>query len=253
MAAGKYFSQAAHLAFTQPALAVGCHVVLVDGTPTLRTSEVTSLLGPSRNGFRPTIGSFVSDLLRGRIEPHEIEAEAVAQIRKIQSSGMTVSHIDAHKHMHMFPRVLAPMLRAAVACGVPCIRNPFEPGWSLRATQGSTAIRRTQVYLLRSYRRKFLRMVREHGLETTDGAIGVLATGSLDADVLHSLLGAIPVGTWELVCHPGYHDEALEKSNTRLIDAREVERVALLEVVPEMIAGDAEITLIDFHGLSRNA
>ena len=164
MAAGGYFSAAAHLAFAQPALAVGCHVVLVDGVPCLRTSEVPSLLGALGSTFRPTAGSFVRDLLRRRIRPQEIEAEAIAQIKRIQSSGITVSHIDSHKHMHMFPRVLAPLLRAARHCGVPCVRNPFEPGWSLQATRGSTWLRRMQVHALGAYRRKFARLVREYGL-----------------------------------------------------------------------------------------
>ncbi len=251
MAAGGCFSQAAHLAFAQPALAVGCHVVLVDGSPVLRPSDVPSLLGPSESAFRPTIGSFVGDLLRGRIRAQEIEAEAIAQIKRIQSSGITVSHIDSHKHLHMFPRVLAPLLRAARKCNVPCVRNPFEPGWSLRATRGSSMLRRTQVYVLRGYRRNFARLVRENGLKTTDGAIGVLATGSLDATVLRSLLKAMPTGTWELVCHPGYHDSALERANTRLLAAREVERAALLDVLPETIVNNRDLALIDFHELGR--
>ncbi len=35
MATAAYFSAAVYLAFAQPALAVGCHVVLVDGSPCL--------------------------------------------------------------------------------------------------------------------------------------------------------------------------------------------------------------------------
>ena len=104
MANGPYFSPAVYMAFAQPALAVGCHVVLVDGSPCLRPDEVPSLLDPlDSSSFRITVGSFISDLLRGRIRGKEIEAEAVAQIRRIQSSGLTVSHIDSHKHLHAFP------------------------------------------------------------------------------------------------------------------------------------------------------
>jgi len=210
MATGPYFSPAVYMAFAQPGLAVGCHVVLVDGSPCLRPGEVPSLLDPlGSSGFRITVGSFVSDLLRGRIQEKEIEAEAVAQIRRIQSSGLTVSHIDSHKHLHAFPRVLAPLLRAARHCGVNCVRNPFEPGWSLRATRTGGTVRRMQVHVMRSQRRTFCRLTKEHGLCTADGSIGLLATGVLDDSVLRSLLRAMPEGTWELVCHPGYTDSAL--------------------------------------------
>jgi len=254
MATGPYFSPAVYMAFAQPGLAVGCHVVLVDGSPCLRPGEVPSLLDPlGSSGFRITVGSFVSDLLRGRIQEKEIEAEAVAQIRRIQSSGLTVSHIDSHKHLHAFPRVLAPLLRAARHCGVNCVRNPFEPGWSLRATRTGGTVRRMQVHVMRSQRRTFCRLTKEHGLCTADGSIGLLATGVLDDSVLRSLLRAMPEGTWELVCHPGYTDSALERARTRLRASRETERSALLDVIPEALRNDEELNLIDFHQLGSES
>ena len=57
----------------------------------------------------------------------------------------------------------------------------------------------------------------------------------------------MPGGTWELVCHPGYSDDALEKANTRLRGSREVERCALLEVIPEALTSDSRLALIDFN------
>jgi predicted glycoside hydrolase/deacetylase ChbG (UPF0249 family) len=252
MATAPYFSPAVYMAFAQPALAVGCHVVLVDGSPCLRPSQVPSLLDPADpSSFRATVGSFLGDLLRGRVREQEIEAEAIAQIERIQSSGLTVSHIDSHKHVHAFPRVLAPLLRAARHCGVGCVRNPFEPWWSLRATRPASAWRRTQVHAMGTQRRGFSRLTRKHGITTADGSIGLLATGILDDAVLRSLLRAMPVGTWELVCHPGYNDDALEQVRTRLRTSRETERSALLEVIPEALRSDSKMALIDFHQLGR--
>jgi predicted glycoside hydrolase/deacetylase ChbG (UPF0249 family) len=254
MATGPYFSPAVYMAFAQPGLAVGCHVVLVDGSPCLRPGEVPSLLDPLGSlGFRITVGSLVRDLLRGRIEEKEIEAEAIAQIQRIQSSGLTVSHIDSHKHVHAFPRVLAPLLRAARHCGVLCVRNPFEPRWSLRATRTGSTVRRLQVHMMRSQQRAFCRLTKQHGMTTADGSIGLLATGILNNSVLRSLLQAMPEGTWELVCHPGYTDGALEQARTRLRASRETERSALLEVIPEVLKNDSEMTLIDFHQLGTGS
>src|ERR1700677_2462740 len=256
MATAPYFSPAVYLAFVQPALSVGCHVVLVDGSPLLRPDEVPSLLDPPRRASffaRPSGVSFLRDLMRGRIREREIEAEAIAQIRRIQSSGVTVSHIDSHKHIHAFPRALTPLLRAARHCGVDCVRNPFEPSWSLRATRVASTWRRAQVHAMRSQRRAFLRLTEEHGMLTADGSIGVLATGCLDEHVLRSMLQAMPEGTWELVCHPGYRDRALEQAHTRLVDSRETERSALLEVIPEALGRDPELSLTDFHRVGQRA
>jgi len=254
MATAPYFSPAVYLAFAQPALSVGCHIVLVDDSPLLRPDEVPSLLDPRRPAslsLRPTVASFLRDLMRGRIREQEIEAEAIAQIRRIQSGGVTVSHIDSHKHIHAFPRALAPLLRAAQHCGVDCVRNPFEPSWSLRATRVASTWRRAQVHAMRSQRRAFYRLTEEHGMSTSSGSIGVLATGSLDGHVLRSMLHAMPSGTWELVCHPGYRDRALEQARTRLVASRDTERSALLEVIPEALRKDPELSLIDFHQVGQ--
>jgi chitin disaccharide deacetylase len=254
MATARHFSAAVHLAFGQPELAVGCHVVLVDGSPCLHPHDVPSLLDPQRPGsswLRPSVGSFLGDLLRGRIEPREIEAEAIAQIRRIQSSGVTVSHIDSHKHIHMFSQALAPLLRAAQQCDVPCVRNPFEAGWSLRATESAGVLRRLQLNALRTQYGAFKRLTKRHEMKTTDGAVGVLATGTLDERVLRLLLGAMPEGVWELVCHPGYRDQALEEANTRLLGSRDAEREALLAVVPEVLRENEDWELIDFHELGH--
>ena len=250
MANGPFFSPAVYMAFAQPALGVGCHIVLVDGAPCLRPAEVPSLVDPRLpSSFRNTVGSFFADLLRGRIREEEIEAEAVAQIRRVQSSGITVSHIDSHKHVHAFPRVLAPLLRAARQCGVRCVRNPFEPWWSLKATRPAGTVRRMQVHVMRTQGRAFTRLTREHGMMTADGSMGLLATGVLDDAVLRCLLRAMPTGTWELVCHPGYSDRALDEARTRLRASREVERTALLAVIPDAIRADSGLALIDFHQL----
>jgi chitin disaccharide deacetylase len=250
MAAAPYFSPAVYMAFAQPRLAVGCHVVLVDGGPCLHPGDVPSLLDPSTgSSFRVSVGSFFADMLRGRIREQEIEAEVIAQIRRIQSSGLTVSHIDSHKHVHALPRVLAPLLRAARHCGVGCVRNPYEPWWSLQATRPASTWRRMQVHAMRTQRRGFSRLILKHGVMTTDGSIGLLATGILDAPVLRSLLQAMPPGTWELVCHPGFRDSALDQANTRLRASRETERSALLEVIPEAVRTDEGLALIDYHRL----
>jgi chitin disaccharide deacetylase len=254
MATAPYFSPAVHMAFEQPRLAVGCHVVLVDGAPCLPPREVPSLLDP-KNGsaFRVSAGSFVASVLRGSVREQEVEAEAIAQIRRIQQSGLTVSHIDSHKHMHALPRVLAPLLRAASHCGVRCVRNPFEPRWSLKATKPAGGLRRLQVHAMRTQEKAFQKLVKDHGMVSSDGSLGLLATGILNGPILRSLLEAMPDGTWELVCHPGYRDQVLNEVRTRLRTERETEREALLEVIPEAVEKDTGLALVDYHQLGTLA
>lgn len=237
MARAAATDEAIQMALSAPSLGVGCHVVLVDGEPVLSPlKEIPHLANPSDGRFRPSLIGFLNWLsrdsdrrwpFRGRAI-REIEAEASAQIALLQSRGLRLTHIDTHKHTHMFPAVLRPVLRAARAAGIRAVRNPFEPEWSLRATSGGGWIRRVEVRLLRRFEPAFQRIVAEEGFTTTDGAIGVLATGTLEAATLDSLLRKVPEGTWELVTHPGYWDDDLNQVKTRLKASRETERDALL-------------------------
>lgn len=230
MACGAAFDDAVRIAHQQPTLDIGCHVVLVDGTPLAPPNSIPSLLAKTGQ-LRDSLPNFILDLQRGRIRESDIETEATAQIRYLQQAGIPVTHVDTHKHTHLFPRVARPLLRAAKACGIPAIRNPFEPAWSARLTRGAL-IRRLEVTALRTFRATFQKLTQHLGIATTDGCIGVSATGNLDPHNLDTLLNGLPTGTWELVCHPGYNDTDLRSIRTRLTTTRDIEREALLHAIP---------------------
>lgn len=244
MARAEAAAEAVIFAQAEPALGVGCHVVLVDGDSMLNTSSLPTLADARTGRLRPTLGTFLKTLFSGRISTEEIEAEASAQIASLRARGLKLTHIDTHKHTHMFPQVLRPVLRAARAAGIFAVRNPFEPAWSLRATIGAPWVRRSEVRLLRMFEPAFRRIVAEEGFVTTDGAVGILATGTLDAMTVHSLLEAMPEGCYELVSHPGYNDAALQRAHTRLLASRELERAAL-----EAVRDHRGIELVSFAAL----
>jgi hopanoid biosynthesis associated protein HpnK len=246
MARAAATEEAIAIARATPTLGVGCHVVLVDGEPVLPARELPMLVDQCTGRFQPTSGAFVQRLFTGRIRSAEIEAETAAQIALLQSRGVALTHIDTHKHVHIFPAVLRPVLRAARAAGIRFVRNPFEPVWSRRATPHAPWLRRAEVSLLRLLEPAFRRIVAEEGFTTTDGALGVLATGTLDAATLAALLSNLPVGTWELVTHPGYNDADLAQAHTRLLASRETERLAL-----SAIDVNNEMELISFSRLGN--
>jgi predicted glycoside hydrolase/deacetylase ChbG (UPF0249 family) len=261
MAKGPAFSDAVRLATQLPKLSVGCHVVLIDGEPVLDQALLRSIT--SGNSAPPRFGaglkSFAARALAGRLDAGEIEAETAAQIRKIQSAGITVSHLDSHKHTHLFPAVLRPMLRAAHSCGVRAIRNPFGPRKPLESgellARPSLWTRYAEIRILRALSGKFSEAVRKQGFATPDGTLGVVATGALDEQLFRAIAGVIPPGTWEFVCHPGYNDADLQRANTRLRESRETElRVLTMPAARELLA-QREIDLIsyrDFASMANN-
>lgn len=232
------------LARSNPGLGIGCHVVLADGEPVLPPNEVPTLIDRRTGCFPPKLTTFLRRLFTGQIRSAEIEAEAAAQIASLQSRGLQLTHVDTHKHTHMFPAVLRPVLRAARAAGIQTIRNPFEPEWAVRATPRASVVRSAEVWALRRFGPYFQRVLAEEGFSTTDGTIAVAATGVVNAGTVRSLLGRLPEGTWELVTHPGYNDADLAKVRTRLRASRDIERLAL-----SAIREFPSLDLISFAGL----
>jgi predicted glycoside hydrolase/deacetylase ChbG (UPF0249 family) len=230
MANGPAFDDAIRIAHAQPTLAIGCHLVLTDGIPLSPPQTIPTLLGPDRRSFRPSLTDFFAAVLIGKVSAADIEREALAQITRIQQQGISLTHIDTHKHTHILPRVARPLLAVAERTGIPAIRNPFEPRWSI-ALGKSRILRRLQLRSLSLLQPRFLALpkIRNGRIRTTDGTLGISATGHLNPNTLRALLQTMPAGTWELVCHPGYNDRDLDAIITRLRATRDIERAALLE------------------------
>jgi hopanoid biosynthesis associated protein HpnK len=254
MANSRAFDDAVRLALRNPTLAIGCHVVLIDGSPLLPADEIPTLVA-DHDRFRDSFSSFASAALRGRIDADDIERETTAQIRKIQNAGVAVSHIDTHKHTHMFPKVLRPLLRAAAACGVRGVRNPFGPvklvGFAQLMRRPKLWTRYSQIRILNRLKRGFRHEVEGAGMHSTDGTLGILATGELDAAMFRAIVSGLPEGTWEFVCHPGYNDADLDQVRTRLRASRKLELEVLTSNEARAAVESRSIELISYRELEH--
>ncbi len=221
----------------------------------LPATQVASLLQSGQhNGnpqFRENLNEFVVASFRHKLDPGEIEAEAAAQIDRIQAAGVRLSHFDTHKHAHMFPAVLRPLLRAAASRNIRAVRNPFGQIWPLPLSnllQTRQLWKRfAQLNVLRNFAANFRREVEAHGLRTTDGSLGVLVTGILDLKLFTAIIESMPEGTWEFVCHPGYSDADLDSIKTRLRASREQELRLLTSPEAKDLLHRQGIELISYH------
>lgn len=262
MANGAQFEDAVRAARAAPGLSVGCHVVLVDGTPVSPPGTGETLLAirsAEPEKFYSRLSAFAARAMLGGFDPDELVAEITAQIRKIQSTGLAVTHLDTHKHAHIFPAVLVALLRAARICGVRAIRNPFVPVEAMpaRRFKGRRSLwkRYGQVRLLHRFSRQFVERTKRAGVLAPDGVIGVIETGLVDSagdgfgysSLLRQALASLPEGTWELVCHPGHNDADLRAAGTRLLDSREEERRLLISAELRQFLEDQKIQVISYR------
>jgi predicted glycoside hydrolase/deacetylase ChbG (UPF0249 family) len=232
MATGDAFDDAVRLAREVPSLDVGCHLVLVGGT---------SLL--SGQPFPLTVGRLLIALLRRQIRPYD---ELRAQVRRIIDAGIQPTHLDTHKHTHLAPAVLEAVARLGEEFGIQWVRRPFD--FPLR-----TAVPPLVRFTSRSLgllRRRFHRVLEKHRCRTTDHFAGFQITGRLRTPELIELVGLLPPGSTELMCHPGKCGPALRQARTRLKESREAELEALTAPEVKIALDCASIELINYRQLA---
>ncbi len=261
MANGPAFDDAVTAARSAPNLSVGCHVVLVDGTPVAQPGALDTLVAvrsAEPEKFYSSLSAFAARAMLGGFDRDQLVEEVTAQIRKIQATGLKVTHLDTHKHAHVFPEILGALLRAARICGVRAIRNPIVPVKALpaRLFKGKPQLwkRYGQVRMLHTFSRQFLQRTKRAGLLTPDGVLGVIETGSLvsddhndEASLLRQTLACLPEGTWEFVCHPGYCDADLRAVHTRLLESRDQERRLLTSAALRQFLEEQKIGVIGYR------
>lgn len=217
MANGDAFEHAVQLARATPGLDVGCHLVLTGGS-----SVVTGAPLPA------SVNDVMIAVMRGRLDPYR---ELRAQIERVVAAGIRPTHLDTHKHTHLFPPVLSAVARLGEEFRIRWVRRPFdlpisgEPvPWARRAVSRS----------LHFLRRRFHRVLERHGCRTTDHFAGFSLTGYLQASDLVRLFDQLPAGSTELMVHPGFCTDELRAAKTRLKESRQKELEAL--VAPEVRA-----------------
>jgi len=219
MANGDAFDDAVRLARATPGLDIGCHLVLIGGR-----SLVTG------KAFPATAPQLVVALATGRLRVYD---ELAAQLRRMVDAGLRPSHLDTHKHTHLAPPVLDAVARLAGEFGVRWVRRPFD--FPLNAMSGGVPrIKRLTSQALGLLRRRFHRVLTQHGCRTTNHFAGFQITGRFRTAELVELMAVIPNGSTELMVHPGHCGPALRAARTRLKESREAELAAL--VAPEVRA-----------------
>ena len=217
MANGAAFEDAVRLAREHPTLDVGCHLVLVGGESLVDGRE-----------FPATVAHLLRAVVMGRVKPYD---EMRAQVVKILDSGVAPSHLDTHKHTHLFPPVLDAVVRLAREFKIPWVRRPFDfplqPGkvpWTKKAISRGLGL----------ISGRFDRVLAAGGCKWTDHFAGFQITGRFDAVDLVGLLAVLPEGSTEFMVHPGRLTDELRSAPTRLKESREAELAAL--IAPEVRA-----------------
>jgi hopanoid biosynthesis associated protein HpnK len=205
MVTGEAVDEAVRLARGNPDLAVGLHLVLVQGRPAAPAAEIPLLVRPDglfRDQPIPTGLRHAATWLRrdGRVQ---LAREIAAQFDAFERTGLSLSHVDGHCNMHMHPMVLPLVLEQAVRRGVRGVRLTRDPLLAALRLDPLHALRKVgEGVVFGVLGRWAAPRLGAAGIVTTDRVLGMHQTGRLSEAHLLAMVRHLAPGTTEIYCHP---------------------------------------------------
>ena len=225
-----------------PRLELGVHLVLTTGVPLLPALQVRSLVGEDRNfpGESATIRQLTY------IDLNEVRAEWGAQIDRFCSiTGHPPGHLDSHHHISFLsPGLFQVMLELASVYGC-----------AVRFPGGELIIEILSEYSLQQAReclRDDLGLLARYRPRRPDHFYHGFYGENASRTGLLEMLENLSAGVTEMMCHPGYVDDALEQNSDYCQERRhELSILTSHEVLAFVQA--RKIELIRFIDLSQTS
>jgi len=202
MVSGRAFKEAVELAREAPSLAVGLHLVVASGPAVLSHDRLPHILDedgcfpntPVRLGLR---------YLFSRAAQRELAQELTAQFDRFAATGLPLSHVDGHVHMHLHPVVFKLILPLAERYGARAIRVPRDDLWlSLRCDRRKAGAKVTWAIIFSLLSRWCVRQMQGCHLLVADRVYGLMQSGHMQVNYVVEVLRRLDVPVAELFFHP---------------------------------------------------
>ena len=231
------FAEAAEQARREaPQLGVGLHLNLVTGAP---LANVPSLVDPATGRFHP-LDALVRRGLAGQVDPAEVRRECEAQLAALVAAGITPTHLDSHRHVHAMPGILPAVAAVAHDASIPVVRRPLD-----RVSLLDPVASAKMLVVHAAWRTALTGVAPAHRglLARAPHFRGIAMQGTPDIrDRLLATIDQLPIGSTEIMVHPGYDDDVLAAQDTFRAE-RAVELKALCDsaVVARVRRGDVKL------------
>jgi predicted glycoside hydrolase/deacetylase ChbG (UPF0249 family) len=195
---GRGFEQASRWLADTGTLEAGIHLAAVGEDPPVLSAREIPTLVDRRGRLRTSWRSFLAAACRGRVDVEDLEREFAAQLRVARDSGLVLTHVDTHQHLHLWPSVRDVVVRLAEANGIRAIRVPRSAatlkGAGINQLADGLAARAAAA-----------------GLASPDWAAGLDEAGRMHGHQFVRALGHVSAPghrSAEIGCHPGHADDA---------------------------------------------
>jgi hopanoid biosynthesis associated protein HpnK len=182
-----------------PNLCVGLHVVLADGWSTLDAQLIPEIADPTgrmhSDMFRKGVRFFFKSAAR-----RQLKAEIRAQFAAFARTGLTLDHVNVHKHFHIHPTILSILLEVGRDYGMPAVRVPDEPFWF--AARSAGILPGLAQALLSPWIALMKHRLHRARIFHNDQIFGIAGSGAMDEAGLLAILARLPPGVSEIYLHP---------------------------------------------------
>jgi chitin disaccharide deacetylase len=175
-------------------LSLGAHLNILRGVPIAGPDKIPSLVG-NDGLFLGSYTKLFNRYLLGRLDLREVELEFRAQIGKLRSLGIEISHLDSEKHIHAWPNLMRLVRRIARQEGVTWVRRPVEPTLPLDWSKNALKARLLGMWCGHHAR---------DDIASTDAVWGIVDQGAPSASRFERRLAAYSgAEIVEAIIHPG--------------------------------------------------
>jgi hopanoid biosynthesis associated protein HpnK len=210
MVTGDAFDEAVTLAKENPRLAVGIHLVTVVGKSMLPHSEIPALVDADGNFSNNPVWAGLKYYFSPQAR-RELRKELAAQFERFHSTGLPLSHIDGHLHLHVHPVVFNAALELGAKYGARRMRVPVEERQLVLAFNRANVLQKTvHTLLFGGLGRHMKGKLRARGFAFPERVYGNLQSGRMSERYFLYALDNLTAGTSEIYFHPAvYADDKL--------------------------------------------
>lgn len=204
MVTGEAFNEAVSLAQSHPNLAVGLHLVLVCGKAVLPSSEIPHLVDDKGNFSNKAYRAGL-DYQFNTAAHQELKQEIRAQLEKFRDTGLRLSHVDGHLHLHSHPVVLRALMELVDEFNIKVIRLPSEElRLTLNLDKSDLGNKLIWSIVFNRLRRYGEGLLKAKNISFAQRVYGLLESGKMTEEYLLGLIGQIRANVVEIYSHPAF-------------------------------------------------
>lgn len=186
-----------------PNLRVGLHVVLLESRSVLPRDDVPDLVDADGHFRRDMVRLAFEIFARPRVRK-QMQAEVAAQFSAFRDTGLTLDHVNAHKHFHLHPTILSVVMDEARKAGVRGLRMPVEVAAVVDACESGASSPGSRMTAW--WAKTLAARARKAGFVVPDQVFGLAWSGAMTASRVAALLDRLPDGDTEIYFHPATAD-----------------------------------------------